>query len=215
MKKLILTAALAVVVAGSASAGPNLLVNGGFEAGLAGWTAYGGGGVNGGAFGMDPCEGSMMWDVVRSYGNTPGNNTGHEGVAQQVILNAGTYVLTACGQSHNKDAFVYINNDAPTYPDGFVQLVVDTTGGVDVTAATDYSALSHAGAKWDNLSLQFTVANAGPVSIFLDSQQPWAFAGNWSGFDNAYLDVVPEPSSILAMASGLLGMVGVAFRKRG
>ncbi|MEP0844755.1 MAG: hypothetical protein HRF43_18810, partial [Phycisphaerae bacterium] len=178
-----------VGVAAAPAAAQNLLTNPGFEDGINGWTSFGGGAVMtqgvDNLFGLAPTEGVKLWNMVTSWGFS----AGLDGVYQTVNLQPGNYTLLADGQAHNNDAFVYISNDPAKFPaDSYVQLAVSLSGGTD-PAAGDLirTAQVTTGARFEQLSLSFTVTNAGPVTVFLIGRSAVAHAGNWEAFDNASL----------------------------
>lgn len=205
MKKLFFTLALIALCAGRSSA---FIVNGGFEFGaLFPWVGYGA--VNtvrsGNFFGIEPAEGNYYIAVVSSYGVQDG------GVYQQVTVPAGSWTFTAKGQSFNSDQFVYLAGQASTFPDVYVQLGVDITGGTDFAAAPIKSAAVNTGAKWETLSVDFTIPAATTVTLFMNMDQVFAFAGNWTAFDDAA--IVPEPASLMVLGLGVAGLFARSRRK--
>ena len=167
----------------------NKLTNPSFEDGVNGWTQFGGGsivtqGVDN-LFGMQPTDGQKIWDMVTSWGSSGSL----DGVYQTLNLQPGQYTLLADAQAHNNDAFAYVPSAPAQHPgDTFVQLGVDLAGGTDPAAAavTKTPAVT-TGARFQQLSLSFTVTTAGPVSVFLIAKSSVVHAGNWEAFDNASL----------------------------
>lgn len=174
------------------------VVNPSFEMGVTGWTQYGGGDFVPPAnpFGMTSADGDgAFWHAVRSFSS----NGDIDGLYQTVTTTPGVdYTLTVAGQAHNFDSFAYIDGSASTFPnDTDVRVGVDLTGRTNHTARTvTYTPAVNTGAQWEDLQLEFT-ATGTDTTIFLDSRQQFAFAGNWTGFDDVRLFAqVPEPASI-------------------
>lgn len=208
MKRFVAAVAILALSCGAVSA---QLINGGFETGdMTGWTSLSGSGsvVSGNYFGMAPAQGTYYWALVRSYGSSPGD----EGIAQQVTLGPGTYTVSAAAQAYANNQFVY-SAGAPTIDTScYDSIRIDTNGGVDPNAADVMGPNVATSAGWQTISQNFTLASTKTVTIFLYVKQTYAEAGSWNGWDNVTL--VPEPSSMLAMAGGLVGFVGLIRRKR-
>jgi len=125
MRRPIILSCLTTAVLAPAVFGQNLLLNSSFESGTADWTIFGGGGVNGGGFGVNPTHGSNCYNVIQSWGSTGGALWG---IRQTLDLEPGTYILSADGQAHNKNEFIYIAGDTSDNPGAtIVQLGVDRT----------------------------------------------------------------------------------------
>ncbi|MEI6913550.1 MAG: PEP-CTERM sorting domain-containing protein [Armatimonadota bacterium] len=79
---------------------------------------------------------------------------------------------------------------------------------------------------WQSLSVQFTAAGpSATVYLLLDQRGSWdnnddttvngiGDTGPYNALDNVKLTVVPEPSSLLALFTGGLGVFGMAIRRR-
>lgn len=215
MRKVVVALALAVVLCSTASA---QLLNPSFEEDnfgipgfIPGWTSYGNlDGLNSGNhFGIVAYDGTKFVSAVASYGTKNG------GVYQQVLLAPGIYKVSAGVQAANNDGFVYAAGQPSKFP-GFTttSIRVDTDGGIDPMAAEVMSPNYDTGFQWGAGEVEFTLNSLSTVTIFLHAIQQNAYAGNWSAFDGVELEVVPEPSSILAMASGLAGMAGMVLRRK-
>lgn len=196
MRRPIAIACLATVFCAPAALGQNLLQNPSFESGTSNWTIFGGGGVNGAGFGVSPTHGSTCYNVIQSFGSTGGALWG---IRQTVNLEPGSYTLSADGHAHNKNQFAYIPGDPSTDPEAtIVQLGVDLTGGTDPSTAV-LGPEVNTGANWQTLTMNFTVTEAGPVTIFLITRQDFNLAGNWSAFDRASLilsSACVDPSTV-------------------
>jgi hypothetical protein len=218
-----------VLILGMLMAAPAIaqVTNPSFEAGGTGWGTYGGGAFvtapPGTYFGMTAQQGTGFWAAVRNFGNQPNP----EGIFQTVTTTAGvTYTLTVAGQAHNRtndtggNEFVYIPGQGASDPNTDVRLGIDLTGGTNPTAGSvSYGATLTTGAQWQDLSRSFT-ATGPATTIFLDSLQPFAFEGNWTGFDNVRLvaqplQAVPEPATIAIWSVlGAAALLFARWRKR-
>lgn len=97
-----------------------------------------------------------------------------------------------------------------------VHLGYDPTGGSDPNSASVvWDSIGAQDENWHRLSVTANSGASANGTIYWKVVNLWALQWNVTYFDATEANVVPEPSSILAMASGLLGMAGLAFRKRG
>jgi hypothetical protein len=96
--------------------------------------------------------------------------------------------------------------------------VFQTGGGTNVNAAgTDSLLFPFTNQIIDNTGLFLFQMNSGQGAV-LFSNEPQApgygmFGGNWTLNDTGDLTVSPEPSSLMLLGTGLLGVVGVARKK--
>ena len=215
MKKLSLTLSVIGVVALAVSANANLLVNGGFDTGnYNGWTAVSAQSPDGpftsGAnfFTVSSPDGSpYIGGAAASYG------TKNVVIAQQITLPnvAGTVDVSFQGWTTNQQSSGAPGGQFDTYS----QVGYDPTGGVDPTAASViWSGKVGADATWETQSVSAANVPGGTGTVFVSTTQLYALQWNVNYYDNVQANVVPEPSSILALATGMFGLAGVVLRKR-
>lgn len=136
---------------------------------------------------------------------------GQEVLFQRVNKGAGTYTIG--GQIKTGDL---------TMANG--QIGVDFTGGLDANSSNIvWTSTLAATGVWETKSLTGD-AGANGVTIFLRTGNPNAlgFTASGSGmtgqsfFDNVTMDFapVPEPGSLLALGTGLIGLLGFIRRKK-
>ncbi len=108
------------------------------------------------------------------------------------------------------------NNDYADPIGTQVHLGYDPTGGSDPNSANViWDFILAADSDWHRLSVTANSGGSTQGTVYWKVVNQWALQFNVTYFDDTQANVVPEPSSVLAMASGLLGMAGLAFRKRG
>lgn len=161
-----------------------VLVNGNFESGDLGWTAYGtGGSIGPEQFGIVPCEGTQCWRAV-SHGVQIGG-----GVYQQLVLTPGIWTIKGCGQgATNRKSFTYYPGYPSTQPLTRVSMRVDLNSGIDENSYTVTTGNFDTGFMWEDTALTFEVSETVLATIFLNGIGPSAeFAGRWMAFDNIQL----------------------------
>jgi hapalindole H/12-epi-hapalindole U/12-epi-fischerindole U synthase len=232
-----------LLIAGSAQAGYVAVSNPGFEsatvenggtAPIADWnwtiSAYDGSGVTLNPFGYDAPDN----DTTNGFKGASGNGTplGGEGAnvalmqvtgLQYAILDqvvnttlqyGSTYTLTAAvgkvptGGQLNSEIWISIEGDP------------GSTNKIQRSVQLNSSAMT--AAEFVEQSVSFTPAADNPylgqkLMIGLCAYSTDAVSGPYQGvaFDNVRLDVVvPEPSTMVLLASGLIGLLVYAWRKR-
>lgn len=207
--KSIVLPALLALSASSWAAGPNLLINGSFEApdavtiscyqnSVAGnWTSFGPGGnlgscavesgySNGGMIWPVARDGTQMWFVnFQSFVGTK--------IAQTISLTANTqYTLT----------FSLAGIDGSTVAPNVSVAIGNGVGSRSFSSA--------ANASWSDLSWSFTPLTTGLTTIAFTA------AAGPVNLDAAYLQVgeVPEATTASMMAAGLLMVLIIAARRR-
>jgi len=219
MKKLMILAAMLMVFGMVGSASANLITNGDFETGdLTGWTTGGDvkvtddGGVFASAQGMD------NYYALLGLGITDG-----ESKLKQNIDVTGLSELTI---SFNW-AFDYWDNSVSA-EDTFISLIKEDTKVKPVkitlldlqTNGTGFfspdGGLAH-GYYMDTIDISAFTLDEGSVIFTLteESDTPWyTGTASMAGIDNVSVagDPVPEPATMLLLASGLFGLAG--FRRK-
>ena len=221
MRALLLTTT-ALMMAGSASAAANLIVNGDFEAGNTGFTSDYTYVMPAGQMSLYPeatytvdTNANNVHNLWASYGDhTTGsgkylivNGASSPATVWQssaVVLGTGTYAFTA-----------YVASSYPTSP---AVLSFTATSGAGPSAATTiatYDAPSTTGV-WGNVSGIYTVTKGGADVSFAITNANIAQNGNDFGIDDISLvrvGGVPEAATWAMMIAGF-AMVGVATRRR-
>jgi len=220
-KKILLAAVAALIVAAPASA-QNLISNGSFEGGFAGWTL---GNVGGGTA-----------PVVIAYGNPTGYPSGAFGeaigpnnVATLSPDGVGDMVAYFSSDTANPDSLTQTINlvAGKTYNIGFdyyapangianpfdatLAFLIDglPVGGV-LTAG---SASGTAAQTWFNFGTSFVAAASGPASLTFEFRGLGSTAADFA-IDRVYaVAAVPEPAAWGMMIGGF-GLAGMAIRRR-
>ena len=212
-KNLIIIAAAALFAPLSASAATNLVTNGSFENGLAGWT------LSGAVTDSYPA-------VVITYGSTAAypTSTFGEAVAAENAA-AGTHGAYFVSDFSNQSLTQQVYLGVGTYQIGFSAYAPangygnahDATfsGSIAGDVLANYSVSQKPGTTWLDFSGKKTVTAAGMYNI--------AFSFNTSGYpakdvviDSVYVMTaapVPEPETYALMLSGL-GLIGFVARRR-
>ena len=209
MKKLLSVFAAIVLVLGMAAAAKATLVNGGFETGdFTGWTKY------------VPYGGSAQ--VVTSHNGDKGKHyTPVEGNYFALLKTDGPGSYTTISQTIHLEAGWWVEGYAAFdardwWNDKAWVKIYDSTNG-DLIATLWYSDVNQVGdfgdGPWTYWSwtanesgdyiLKFGVANAGDYSY-----------DSYALFDaTASATPIPEPTTLLLLGSGLIGLAGIGRRK--
>ena len=225
MRTLLATALALTIAATPASAATNLLSNGSFEAGFAGWTIT-----------QLPLGNPGTAPVVITYGNTNGYPTGAFGEA---ILPNTVASLSPEAVGSN---LAYFSSDTAN-PHTLAQ-VINLTAGTIYNIGFDYYAprngidnpndatlaftlggnpigatLTAGGpsgtpaATWINFGTSFTATSSGPQTLAFNFRGLGVTAADF-GVDRVYVTAaVPEPGTWALMLIGF-GAIGTAMRRR-
>jgi hypothetical protein len=202
------------------------VVNGGFEAGLTGWTVSNQADGNGSwyaASGTNGPQSNLQTVGAKSgtgYAVSDQTGPGAHALTQSITVGAGSNFLTF-------DMFINDFDGGPTCGNGLNYTISPSEcARVDILTAAATAFDTGAGVV-DNLFAGVTPGNPGPnpyihytfnLSGLTPGNYQLRFAevdnqGNFlMGVDNVTLGT-PEPSSLLLMGSGLLGGIGTLRRK--
>ncbi len=205
MKRIALTTLVLVIATllslTSTAHAANLLTNSGFETGdSSGWSLWNPGGntnsvVAGGSGGSAY---SNKWDITGS------------GTAEAVIYQ---YQPITTGQPYTFTGD--LKSDAVSNAEAFLKIQFHKTSGYSPTGPSYTSAKLTSASGWTSYSLTTSAAPSDATYAELGFVLQGLGGGTGSAqFDNGYADVVPEPASLLLLGSGLLGLFGVARKKR-
>jgi hypothetical protein len=194
---LLVVAALALAT----SAHANLVTNGTFDAGLAGWTATGGAGVqSGNPFGLPTSpSGEPEVGCISSWGGDWGGPLGS--ISQTVnMVGPGTLSGEIFAAAHSGDAWRNVATE------------VLWNGGVVASLARDADPNKWAqDFPWVTFAVPVTGIGANELKVnYTVHFAEWS----WTSADNLQVDAIPEPGSLLALGTGLVGLVGIALRRR-
>lgn len=215
-------AAVALAIAAPASAATNLLTNGSFESGFAGWSLsnIGGGtapvvipyGVAaaypGGAFGeaiLANSVASLSPDTVgRSLAYFSSDEANPDTLSQTIALVA--------GQTYNLGFDYYAPSNGIANPnDATLRFRINGTPVGSILTAGSVSGT--AAQTWFNFNTTFVAGVTGPATLAFDFRGLGVTAADF-GVDRVYaIAAVPEPTTWGMMIFGF-GAIGVAVRRR-
>jgi len=213
MKKLAILAAVLVCLPfmWSAAAQANLLTNGSFEdttkfvanaddtmvlsppsTAMPGWTVVNEelawiGPKN--PFGLTASNGSYFLDLTSYRDESP-----FGGVQQGITLSPGKYRLT------------FDLGSSTTY--GLPSAIAVLAGS---TSQTFTSTNIHFSNAWETYTMPFTVS--GPGLTLISFSLTGSTGNKYIGLDNVDVEAVPVPPSALLLGSGLLGLVGLGWKR--
>ena len=97
-----------------------------------------------------------------------------------------------------------------------VRIGIDPTGGLDPLSSSVVWASSIAALNtWTSMSLTgINSYSANGISVWLAGGSSTYSAAGAAKFSNISLTVIPEPGSMLALGSGLVGLFGLTLRRR-
>lgn len=213
MKKLL---AVCAVLAVASSAHANLLVNGGFETGdMTGWVKdqpFGNSTWDNPAtanpFGIPiaPASGTYMASAISGWDTSRNGSM----ILQTFYNPGGDTTVSFEGRAYN----AFVGNPVSPFDTG-VQIGFDPTGAGDIySGSIVWLPEVWATGMWENRSQTFLNVPAGNNTVLIRSIHKWGIEWNMSFADDVSVTVVPEPSSMLALASGLGAMVAAFARKR-
>ncbi|MCC6485516.1 MAG: hypothetical protein IT209_11775 [Armatimonadetes bacterium] len=204
--------ALVLCVLGGSSVSAQL-INGDFETGnLQGWFPTGSfyATVSQDNRGMTACHGDFFWGL-----NVTGWSS-DASIFQRVYLTPGSYTVSACVQAETTDfsnyQAGYVNPDDYKSGHSNANIRIDLNGGIDSTVYQFSIDELSDGLFWKRYALNFTVQQAGYVTIFLTAQQSDQYLGHWTGFDDVKLErqipAVGQPASTLLNGDFEQGITG-------
>lgn len=220
MKKILAAFALAGVVGAMLPAAAsanydssiNVLINSGFELGTYNsWTRVRGpldgrfdAVATDGSFGVPAKEGTRLAGAASSYDKSKDQSY----IYQQFYAPAGDVRVAGWGYAWN----AHPGGADPA--DTYILIGWDPLGGTDASAASVvWSNPINATNQWEQREI-FGVSPGGTNTVFAKVFHNWPIEWNVTYVDAFEANVVPEPASLLALASGLAGMAGVALRRR-
>lgn len=130
------------------------------------------------------------------------NGEGKKLFAQRVSMGAGIYTLNGYVKGWDTVA-------------GAPKIGIDPTGGLDPNSANVIWSSTVTGNVWELKTVSNVVSTGGTVTIFVGGGLgTYSSSGGGVMFDDIALTFIPEPGSLLALATGLFGLIGVTRRRR-
>jgi len=211
MKKLFVLAIALMVISSAAFAQTNLVVNGDFSTGdETGWTRW-----------NSPWGGGFQWDATQGFGqlSTSGGSFGWYQVVKDVPVDA---LVTVSGEwkANNISWLEFmLYTVAVDTDENTIKGVFDSGPASDIAFKKDAWGMNPPTSfDWQAADLsKHPTGNQGSLV-----NQGWVVVGLKLGaqnsavalFDNVELSYVPEPGSMVALMSGLVGLGGLVIRRK-
>ena len=219
----IASAAAALVAATSASAAPNLVTNGNFEAGNSGFTSD-----YGFSAGSNCCEGQYTVGTTPSDFNgafvNPGDHTtgtgnmyiGNGSPADGALVWGSELIAVAQNTNYFFEAFVHNLCCSFPFPGNTPAILGFSVKGL-ATESLGTATASLDNPNWQGISKSWFSGSNTLVTLSLINRNT-ARAGNDFALDDVYLGttstVVPEPGTYVLFALGLGGIAALSQRRR-
>lgn len=190
--------AIALISMPSVAKAANLLTNSNFDSGIAPWNNWNGADVS-------TVYKQSAPNSLHAWGD---NSTSDTGAWQSVSVTPGvTYSLSGYILSPNGVG----NDQSPLAGGASAFYSVEWAGGgrLDTSAITGTT-----NALWVNKQINWTAPTGITSAAIVAKIQRATGSSGDVYFDDLDFDVIPEPTSMLLLGSGLLGLFGISRRKK-